>query len=217
MKKVAFIVDGGYFTRCFSRVNGGFPSAEDVRRYVDNLHEHINKNFTRGQSDLYRVFFYDCAPLGHIVRNPANGAEFNFSKSSIYRENQRLQENLKRLPFFALRLGELMPAKGWNGWKPKTTIKDLVQRTTPLLAEELVPDVTQKGVDMRIGLDIASIAAKRLCDIIVLISADTDMIPAMKLARKEGLQVFLHTFWKTNNPNFHAHADVLIHHDMLPQ
>ena len=70
---------------------------------------------------------------------------------------------------------------------------------------------------MRIGLDIASIATKKLCDRLVLISGDTDMIPAMKLARTEGLQIFLHMFTPTHNLDMHAHADVITdHHKVFP-
>lgn len=44
---------------------------------------------------------------------------------------------------------------------------------------------------MRIGIDVATLAYKKLVDRILLISGDTDMVPAIKLARREGLQVVL--------------------------
>ena len=47
----------------------------------------------------------------------------------------------------------------------------------------------QKGVDMRIGMDFATLSLKRLVDRIILVSGDTDMVPAIKLARREGIQV----------------------------
>ena len=42
---------------------------------------------------------------------------------------------------------------------------------------------------MRIGLDIATISANGRIDRIVLVSGDTDLIPATKHARKANLQV----------------------------
>jgi uncharacterized LabA/DUF88 family protein len=42
---------------------------------------------------------------------------------------------------------------------------------------------------MRIGIDVATLAIKRIVDRILLVSGDMDMIPAMKLARREGIQV----------------------------
>jgi uncharacterized LabA/DUF88 family protein len=56
---------------------------------------------------------------------------------------------------------------------------------------DVFPSIQQKGVDMRIGMDVAALAIKRLVERIILFSGDTDMIPAMKLARREGLQVFV--------------------------
>lgn len=77
-----------------------------------------------------------------------------------------------------------------------------------LRAMDLEPVFIQKGVDMRIGLDIASLALKRLVDAILLVTADADMIPAMKLARREGLRVFLHTMDTPNRRDeLLAHAD----------
>ena len=47
------------------------------------------------------------------------------------------------------------------------------------------PVFEQKGVDMRVGLDIAAFANRRSVDRIVLVTGDTDMIPAMKQAMAE--------------------------------
>ena len=54
------------------------------------------------------------------------------------------------------------------------------------------PDLVQKQVDMLIGLDIAHLSYNKLVDIIYLyliLCADTDIIPALKTARINGLQV----------------------------
>ena len=47
--------------------------------------------------------------------------------------------------------------------------------------------VTQKGVDMRIGVDISSLSFKKQVDRIILISGDSDFVPAAKNARREGI------------------------------
>ncbi len=44
---------------------------------------------------------------------------------------------------------------------------------------------------MKIGLDIALIAMKRLADLLIIITGDADIVPALKLARREGMQVGL--------------------------
>ena len=57
--------------------------------------------------------------------------------------------------------------------------------------DDFILDVRQKGVDMKIGLDIASMAYKKQVDRIILISGDSDFVPAAKLARREGIDFIL--------------------------
>ena len=47
----------------------------------------------------------------------------------------------------------------------------------------------QKGVDIRIGLDIATIAQNKYTDRIIIVTADTDLLPAMDMARIAGIQI----------------------------
>ena len=80
------------------------------------------------------------------------------------------------------------------------------------------PRIKQKGVDMRIGLDIASVTTKKLCTKLVLISGDTDMIPAMKTARKEGVHVYWHSMndgKQGSNLDLATHSDVVITNKLL--
>jgi len=68
----------------------------------------------------------------------------------------------------------------------------------------------QKGVGMKIGLDLAWIALKRIVDAIVLIAGDADFVPALKFARKEGLRVYLETLGHSVRRELKAHADVVL-------
>lgn len=52
----------------------------------------------------------------------------------------------------------------------------------------------QKQVDMLLGLDIAELTFKRLVDRVMIFCYDTDIIPALKVARRGGLQVILPLF-----------------------
>ncbi|QDQ35326.1 NYN domain-containing protein [Campylobacter jejuni] len=65
---------------------------------------------------------------------------------------------------------------------------------TPLqvvIHRDEVSENAKKGVDMKIGLDIATLANKHHAEKIILITADSDFIPAVKHARKEGIIVQL--------------------------
>jgi len=67
----------------------------------------------------------------------------------------------------------------------------------------------QKGVDMRIGLDIAWLSIKRIVDSVVLITGDSDFVPVMKFARKEGIRVYLETLRHPVRRELKVHADIV--------
>lgn len=85
----------------------------------------------------------------------------------------------------ALRQGRLADYGNWTVEPAK--LKLLLSGA--ITAAELNPqdvsyEVRQKGVNMRIGLDIASLTFKKQVDQIVLIAGDADFVPAAKLARR---------------------------------
>lgn len=67
----------------------------------------------------------------------------------------------------------------------------------------------QKGVDMRIGIDIASLALKRQVETIVLVAGDSDFVPAAKLARREGMEIILDPLWQKVHSDLFEHIDGL--------
>lgn len=62
---------------------------------------------------------------------------------------------------------------------------------------------------MKIGIDIASLAYKKQVDQIVLISGDSDFVPAAKLARREGIDFILDPMRAPIKPNLFEHIDGL--------
>ena len=89
-------------------------------------------------------------------------------------------------------------------------MKDFLKNPAiPLNADDMVLDIKQKGVDMRIGLDIASLAYKQQVQKIVLFSGDSDFVPAAKLARREGIDFILDPMWNHIPPDSHEHIDGL--------
>jgi uncharacterized LabA/DUF88 family protein len=70
-------------------------------------------------------------------------------------------------------------------------------------------DVLQKGVDVKIALDIASVAYKKQADQIVLVAGDADFVPAAKLARREGIDFILDPMWRQIASDLHEHIDGL--------
>jgi uncharacterized LabA/DUF88 family protein len=68
-------------------------------------------------------------------------------------------------------------------------------------------ELRQKGVDMRIGLDIASMTLKGQVDTIVLVTGDSDFVPAAKLARREGVEFLLDPLWQQVSDELSEHVD----------
>jgi uncharacterized LabA/DUF88 family protein len=65
-------------------------------------------------------------------------------------------------------------------------------------------------VDIRIGLDIAWISLKRIANVLVLVTGDSDFVPVMKFSRREGLKVYLGTLGHPVRRELKAHADVVL-------
>lgn len=186
--KAALLIDGGALrAQC---KQAGKPV--DVPDYIEKL---ALACFDPAEERVFRVFFYDCAPYSGEVTLPVSKAKKSFSGRDDW-QHQLAQKN-----FFALRRGRLK----FDGWTRKTE----VPLARPLLDGDFKPSFTQKGVDMRIGLDMATLAAQRSVERVVLLTADTDFIPAMKHVRTEGLQVVVIQLPTSRfNNEFLEHADI---------
>lgn len=124
---------------------------------------------------------------------------------------QFLLMNLKRK--FALRLGRLAPKhdKVCFALKP-AVFKDICNNKRQfdnLNEDDFILSIEQKGVDIKIGVDIASLAYKKQVDRIVLISGDSDFVPAAKLARREGIDFILDPLFNHIPPDLSEHIDGL--------
>lgn len=166
--KAAIFIDGGYL-RVLSRAAG--------HRYDPNFIERFACACVEPDEVLLRALYYDCAPFRGTLTLPVSGNERD------YRGSDQWLNDLAAKPRFAVRRGVLK----FRGFKPRRIPVALDSLTD----DDFRPDFEQKGVDMRLGLDIASYAAARTVDRIILVTGDTDCLPAMKTARKAGCQVIL--------------------------
>jgi len=89
-------------------------------------------------------------------------------------------------------------------------VLDKINRGGRIEPDDFKIDLKQKRVDIKIGLDIAWLSSKRIVDKIVLVTSDTDFIPAIKFARREGLIVFLCPMRQTVNQDLVIHSDDVI-------
>jgi len=201
--KYAILIDGGFIKKKLKARNNNFPTVADI----DGEIARIGANLHLAAYSLLRVYFYDAPPASGVVTNPIDGARTDLSSRPDYSANIGLQQALELQPNFALRMGECAV----HGWElGPAARRNLGQAPHVLAANDLVPNIEQKGVDLRIGLDIARLAIRQLVDIIVVITGDSDMVPAFKFARREGLRVYLDHMGHAVKRDLKAHVDIIL-------
>ncbi len=198
----AILIDGG-FAKYALKVKAKDPPISD--KEVTKLIEAIGKLPCVDGMRLHRVYFYDAKPLTGKYRRP-DGKEFDFSKSKMAAISQQQHATIARVPYVAMRYGEL----SYRGWSIRERLLRGAKAVTQIVPDDLEPNVQQKGVDMRIGLDIAALALKKQVQVIVLVTGDSDLIPAMKFARREGVQMILVRLAQNVKDQMLDHADVVI-------
>jgi len=199
MSKVAFFIDGNFLFKQMENSKSFYMDGENIKSYCER---HLEK----GES-IYRIFYYDAPPLERIATTPL-GEEIDFGKTDAAQNMKKRLDSIRETPHLALRLGKV----AWhNDWiiKPKPLAKLMKGTITfdKLLDKDFFPNCKQKLVDMKIGLDIATVAFKKLADRIVLITGDSDFAPAAKLARMEGLMVVIDPMGKRLPSELIEHVD----------
>lgn len=175
MIKVALLIDAGAL-REFARAVARMFTADLVEDFACAAvadHEH-----------LLRILFYDAPLFEGTVTQPVSGEEREFRGGST------VLDELARRERFAVRRGTL----AFRGWRPRPRPGESQPRYYFRDGEEPTdqdfdPVFVQKGVDMRIGLDIAAFAERRSVDRILLVTTDSDLVAAMKYGRRAGLEV----------------------------
>lgn len=207
--KTAILVDGGFYRRrAFAAYGDKTPSerADELYTYCKrHLKSHGENN------ELYRIFYYDCPPMTRQVFHPLTQKNVNFAKSDTYTWATTFFDELKKKRKVALRMGELAEQQAYYMLK-KNKLNQLIRgeiSVSDLSEKDFLFNVEQKGVDMRIGLDIASLSYKKQVDQIVLISGDSDFVSAAKLARREGIDFILDALHTNIKPNLFEHIDGL--------
>ena len=201
MDKVAILVDGSYYKKCYNAQYKSNPKP-------DSIITHCNKLLSRPEfnnKELLRIFYYDCLPYDGKEVNHMTGHEVDYSQTEPFKQSMAFFNDLMTRDNIAFRKGHLQ----LNGWKIENTkLKGLIRKDQKIGIRDIKEDFKQKGVDMKIGLDIAWLATKKIVDCIILITGDTDFVPAMKFARREGVRVILNALMTHPSPSLREHADL---------
>jgi len=203
--RVAVLLDGEYLKKILAQKLRRFPTESDVMNEVRRTLEEP----TLAGLTLYRIYYYTAEPFSGAAIHPLDGSRLDFAGTSIFSRNTQLIDRIENQPDVAVRRGTLVH----QGWElGRAAVEELLAgRKQNVEAGDVVPKILQKGVDMRIGLDIAALALKRLVSVIVIVSGDSDLVPAMKLARREGLRVYLDALGNRHiRPELKKHADRIV-------
>ena len=220
MANAAILIDGGYLLKRLPAVRPDVDvsDADAVVQSVNQLvRHHLNQlnevyRLPNAFELLYRTFYYDARPYTGKAHTPVGGRPIDYARTRQAHFRESLFKALHGQPNLAVRLGEVRkdPSRSWllregpqkELLKGRITVDDLAD-------DNFKPALRQKGVDMRVGLDIASITLKRQANVIVLVSGDADFVPAAKLARREGVKFILDPLWQDISPDLFEHIDGL--------
>jgi uncharacterized LabA/DUF88 family protein len=226
----AIVVDGAYFLRRFKHrypdldpnnptdvkvglmwlsaqhlgIRQGFEASDHLK--IDDGKKRFDITWSE-TTDLYRIFFYDCPPLMKRTQLPISKQALDLSQTDTAKARVAIHTELQAVRKVALRLGRLNDKFGWRV-KPDAAARWIASTETIMPTDDdFEIDTVQKGVDMRLGLDVASMAFKKQVDQIILVAGDADFVPAAKLARREGIDVVLDPMGGTPAKDLVAHVD----------
>ena len=133
----------------------------DFRKFSDQILAAVSAK-TPEPIDLLRTYYYHCLPY---QSNPPTQEE-----SRRYSQKHRLFERLRYLDRYEIRLGHLM----YRGSDSQGN-----------------PIFMQKRVDLLLGLDFSLLSGKGKVTHIAVVSGDSDLVPALEVARREGVSLWL--------------------------
>lgn len=227
--RVAVLIDGSFFLKRLqffkNTYYGSHPdlSAKDTTYILNKIiYKHLQSDNDKIFNYLYRSFFYDAEPYtkkGHYPlpkpgQQHRQAIDFGKEPTAIFRGE--LLEELKRQPKLALRLGSLKTNGEWV--LKKQVLQQLLANERSfdsLTNQDFSLDIRQKGVDIKLGIDISTLSYQKLVDKIILIAGDTDFVPAAKLARTNGVEFVLDPLRNHIDESLHEHIDRLVNFDLV--
>lgn len=188
-KKVAIFIDWDNYRQELEAVT----KQTGIKKFNYNKNKDLLSSITyfvnNNEEELYRIFIYTAPPLSQsdieeelnrrkvsqeIIKNVKQKYNENKTKyDSIYNKARKFIDTIPLEEYVALRKGVLKISN---------------------ICEDGTISINQKQVDMLIGLDIAQLSYENRVDKIILLSKDTDIKPAIKVARINGIHTVVACF-----------------------
>lgn len=211
--KTAILVDGGFYRKRAKHIWGDRSPKDRADELIRYCQLHIKDAKDESRS-LYRILYYDCPPMDGLVFDPLSKKNVDLTKSPTYIWTMSFFAELLKRRKVAIRKGALLSRGRGYAFTTEAT-KSLLAHKLKLedvSARDLTPVCQQKGVDMKIGIDIVHLAYRHLVDQIILITGDSDFVPAAKIARVEGIDVVLDSMGAHVTDNLAEHVDGMFSH-----
>ncbi len=148
--------------KCYILIDGNYLRMEskklfgklryDFNIFITNVIQYVQNEIQRNLS-LIRTYYYDAPPL--LDKDQLNSYELEFAK-----KRQKFLDRLQRLKQFEVVLGRIQ-------YKGRDENGKLI--------------LTQKGVDVKMAIDLISFSEKS--DVVILITGDNDLVPAIEMAK----------------------------------
>ena len=206
LARYAILLDGGFVTKKLQKQLSRPANADDIVALCDDIRRHEQlKDY-----ELLRTYYYDAPPSSETIKLPVSGNAHKLAGTERFRHAQSLYDQLELKDGFALRMGEtrLSPIP----WKMKArSARELIRTQRELNDHDFDLDIGQKGVDIRIGLDMARLALRDTVRAVAVVTGDSDFVPAFRFVRREGVKVMLCTLGhQTARRELKAHADFVL-------
>jgi uncharacterized LabA/DUF88 family protein len=163
--RVAVLVDLGFFLpRYRLLIEKHAQPPHSPRKVAAALWQTARRHINRKAGDeLYRILVYDCKPLEKKTHHPISHRAVDFKKTDLCRFRLALHRELVCLRKVALRLGELHDGGQWLLKAEPTRRLLRGEISIDQLREcDVAYDTAQKGVDIKFGIDVASLAYRHL-------------------------------------------------------
>jgi len=191
-KKTAVIIDWDNVRKGLFEAATKKDKELKVNYFESNTLKKLVESFIDEDEELFRIFLYLTKPYYPEKKVLSRFNESLRAKSQKVAENQKnFIKNIGICEFVAIRQGKLK-------------FRGMDQKGNPIFV--------QKQVDMLMGLDIAHLSYNRLVERILFFCGDSDLIPALKIARKNGIQVVLAycpDIYEINLDELKLHSDII--------
>lgn len=177
MDKAALFIDQGYLSKILE--DAGLQATikqPDGSVKFENMLDYLkfsNKLCQANMSERFRTYVYDAPPYQN---DPPTEYE-----RTLFSEKQKFKTYLDSQPSFQTRQGICL----------RIPNKECYQHKSGKFKEPC-RHITQKGVDVKFTIDLVSLATDKRIDKVILITGDSDFVPAIEYARDSHLKIILY-------------------------